>query len=375
VIGSRFFRYLAKKLADRLSAAGGQSKDDIEERQRRDAEAESAAAAHSLSPRVGAAATAAAASSSSSSKSSRRKKGGGKSSSRAPSIHSLPPSADVGTAEQDEDASFQVLFSLPPDEIIVKECDISIKSGVVKQQGKLYVSANYICFSAKAFSRKSKQVLSMADVAAIAASKGALRIDTKARKTYRFKLKSALTASDIAALVRTLTVDAKSSSKRSGASSSSSPPSSATETPESALMLMVDDWDEILAGAKSQTFASNETVVAQGMPHGRIYQIGSGRCRIEKRVIVSGTDAKEMVKTLGFMDAKETFGEISLLKDSGASASVVADSDTVQVYYIDAYFLYYLIEQKPALGTKLYLYLCNVLSDRLKQRELALLNK
>ncbi len=54
-------------------------------------------------------------------------------------------------------------------------------------------------------------------------------------------------------------------------------------------------------------------------------QVGHGRCRVEK--LIEGH-----AKVLGGIAQQETFGEISFLQGEGATASVIADEDTVCCY-------------------------------------------
>ncbi len=54
-------------------------------------------------------------------------------------------------------------------------------------------------------------------------------------------------------------------------------------------------------------------------------QVGHGRCRVEK--LIDGH-----AKVLGGIAQQETFGEISFLQGEGATASVIADEDTVCQY-------------------------------------------
>lgn len=76
----------------------------------------------------------------------------------------------------------------------------------------------------------------------------------------------------------------------------------------------------ILKGAKTLTVEKDNVIVRQGEKYQRIYQINRGQCRIEVE-----KEGKKVV--LGKMQQGETFGEVSfLLQESGASASVIADS-------------------------------------------------
>jgi len=126
-------------------------------------------------------------------------------------------------------------------------------------------------------------------------------------------------------------------------------------------MLSKEDWEFLLQGAKTEDFKMNEVIVSEGEDVQRIYQIIEGTCRIEK-----GTDQP---KVLGKMDPGSTFGEISFLLSGGASASVLADSDNVQVYIMEGYFINILFSMKAEMAGRFYKYLATLLQRRVRVRE------
>jgi len=69
------------------------------------------------------------------------------------------------------------------------------------------------------------------------------------------------------------------------------------------------------------------------------------------------------------METGELFGEISFLQNIKTTASIVADQDDVEVYYLDENSLNVLFTRYPALAGRFYKYMVSVLSTRLKQRE------
>ena len=127
------------------------------------------------------------------------------------------------------------------------------------------------------------------------------------------------------------------------------------EDPET---LTNEDWELLLQGAKVATFTKDVTIVADGESFQRIYQIASGRCRIEK----GG-------KLLGHMEVEDTFGEISFLLSGGATADVIADSEIVEVYIMEGYFINILFGRKPELAGRFYKYLANELQRRIRTTE------
>jgi len=129
------------------------------------------------------------------------------------------------------------------------------------------------------------------------------------------------------------------------------------EDPET---LTQTDWEFLFQGSKMQSFDKNQTILSEGEHGQKIYQIASGTCRIEKPSIG---------KTLATMEQGQTFGEISFLLSGGATASVIADSTTVDIYILEGYFLNILFTIRPELAGRFYKYLAITLQKRLRERE------
>ena len=128
-----------------------------------------------------------------------------------------------------------------------------------------------------------------------------------------------------------------------------------THDPEA---LTEDDWTVLLQGSKKVTFVKDQVIVTEGENFQRIYQISTGSCRIEK----SG-------KPLGEMGEGATFGEVSFLLSGGASASVIADSSSVEVYLLEGYYINILFGMKPELAGRFYKYLAKTLQRTVQLRE------
>jgi len=131
------------------------------------------------------------------------------------------------------------------------------------------------------------------------------------------------------------------------------------------LQLGQDDWDLILSGAECKAYLKDEKILAEGYESDCIYQIGNGICRVEKN---SDPDSPPIV--LGTMTDSELFGEIGFLTNSGASASVIADENHVNIYCIKRDHIEELISIDPAMAGRFYKFLCLVLARRIRQREL-----
>jgi signal-transduction protein with cAMP-binding, CBS, and nucleotidyltransferase domain len=125
--------------------------------------------------------------------------------------------------------------------------------------------------------------------------------------------------------------------------------------------LTQDDWGFLLQGAKMPVYERGQKIIGEGEQFQRIYQIVKGTCRIEKAAFE---------KPIGSgMGPGQTFGEISFLLSGGATASVIADSDTVEVYILEGYFMNIVFSMKPELAGRFYKYLATMLQRRIRSRE------
>ena len=69
------------------------------------------------------------------------------------------------------------------------------------------------------------------------------------------------------------------------------------------------------------------------------------------------------------MEEEQTFGEISFLISGGATASVYAESEFVEVHVLEGYYINILFGIHPELAGRFYKYLANSLQRRVRSRE------
>jgi len=168
------------------------------------------------------------------------------------------------------------------------------------------------------------------------------------------------------------------------------------------------DWEIILQGTQRKTYQKGNVIIKEGTTQQQIYQLTYGICRIEKivkshrkGVVRKGTEkvdkksASSMplrqnsdsslpsartgklahsithVIQLGTIGAPQTFGEVSMLIDGHASASVIADTDEVEVIVLDKNFINIMFVRFPDMAGRFYHYLASVLARRLSFHESA----
>jgi len=99
------------------------------------------------------------------------------------------------------------------------------------------------------------------------------------------------------------------------------------------------DWRILLAGAKLVTYRKDEVVVMEGSQNNTLFKIKSGYCNV-----MIQREGKQIV--VGDLRQGTMFGEMSvLLEKSGyAAASVIAASDKLEVWEIEAHFLHNILQ-------------------------------
>jgi len=189
------------------------------------------------------------------------------------------------------------------------------------------------------------------------------------------------------------------------------------------------DWEIILQGTLRKTYQKGDIIIKEGTSQLTIYQLTYGICRIEKLMRLpskkamhrKATDKAEKrgglgpharqnsdpslprtsaasrdltnsgsfptssssasptsspststtVLHLGTIGAPQTFGEVSMLIDGKASASVIADSDEVEVIVLDKNFINIMFVRYPDMAGRFYHYLASVLARRLSFHDAA----
>lgn len=133
------------------------------------------------------------------------------------------------------------------------------------------------------------------------------------------------------------------------------------------LSLSQSDWSLILQGSEFSTYTKDEVILSEVDESHSIYQIGRGSCRIEKL-----ENGKPVV--LGIMQQSEMFGEISFLTGAGATVTILANENNVDIFKIDRDYIFKIFEKNPSIAGKFYKFLSWVLARRVRQRETEILD-
>ena len=122
--------------------------------------------------------------------------------------------------------------------------------------------------------------------------------------------------------------------------------------------LTTEDWDAMMSRAETRVYRYNEVILRQDVVGEALFIVADGEVRVERE----GTNRSAQLARLG---PGSVFGEMSLLDQAGASASVIADGK-VEVVYLDADGLLSLVRGDPGFASRFFQSLATTLSRRLR---------
>ncbi len=130
------------------------------------------------------------------------------------------------------------------------------------------------------------------------------------------------------------------------------------ESMSDAMALKAEDWAVLTQGAKKVVVKRDEAVMKEGESYQRMYQIVRGVIRVEKKI-------NDETKMLGRLRASETFGELSFLVGSAATATCLADSEEVELTIMEGYYLNMLFQIRPEIAGRFYKFLSMLVTARI----------
>jgi CRP-like cAMP-binding protein len=107
-------------------------------------------------------------------------------------------------------------------------------------------------------------------------------------------------------------------------------------------------------------FRRNEVIIEDGGFPNSLFVIKSGRVLVQQKT----SDSFLPIRKLG---PGGVFGEMSFLEGIAATATVVADSDSVEIFVIEQVFLERLLENNMEFFGRFYKSLAWILSQRLRE--------
>lgn len=121
-----------------------------------------------------------------------------------------------------------------------------------------------------------------------------------------------------------------------------------------------EDGTRLLASARRLVFDRGHVILAEGSANQALFFVRSGRLAVEREHMAQRV-------RIAHMYPGEQFGEMSLIDQSAASATVVADERS-EIDVVDGSEINRLIECVPGFEGRFYRSLALALSDRLRER-------
>jgi CRP-like cAMP-binding protein len=131
------------------------------------------------------------------------------------------------------------------------------------------------------------------------------------------------------------------------------------------LLMTDEDWRLLLAGARIETFARGDVIIAQGSAAAAVFQVVSGRVLV---VIESG--GRRLA--VNVLNEGDVFGEMAFCAGVPATATVYAETSEVAAYVIDVAWLHATFTITPGLRLRFFRFVACGLAKRAHTTALAL---
>eukprot|EP01118_Nematostelium_gracile_P006917 TRINITY_DN2237_c0_g1_i3.p1 TRINITY_DN2237_c0_g1~~TRINITY_DN2237_c0_g1_i3.p1 ORF type:complete len:340 (-),score=76.56 TRINITY_DN2237_c0_g1_i3:51-1022(-) len=293
--------------------------------------------------------------------------------------------SDTDFLLQEKDREFNRKFNLENEQMIINEWKCSYCKKKRRTTGVMILSQNYMCFSAKtSISLNMKKVFPLRTIAEMTVKENVVEIITNRDKKRELVFESglenisglifevwkmnqigkAISSKDFFKLKVEKDEIAKLESLEEVESEMLSP-SEKTEqlASEERKILTEKDWEILIGGKKSKTFAQDQVILHQDDLSQKLIQITAGRCKLET-MKTDGTKISVATATVG-----ELLGILSFtLPNQLGLASFVAIED-VSVTIIEGSYLKVAFQQDPFFEARFYRYLAAQLVRRVSMGE------
>jgi len=98
-------------------------------------------------------------------------------------------------------------------------------------------------------------------------------------------------------------------------------------------------------------------------------RLNTGNFKIEDVRLQQNEKVTQYVQVLGTIGPPQTLGELSVLTGNKASASVIADSEEVEVLVLETSFMNIMFVRYPDMVGRFYHYLASIMARRLSFHE------
>eukprot|EP01102_Stenamoeba_stenopodia_P015874 TRINITY_DN5483_c0_g1_i3.p1 TRINITY_DN5483_c0_g1~~TRINITY_DN5483_c0_g1_i3.p1 ORF type:complete len:1451 (+),score=359.94 TRINITY_DN5483_c0_g1_i3:282-4634(+) len=260
------------------------------------------------------------------------------------------PTGVIQFLEELQDEEFCSKFNLK-NERLLSEVPCSIKRGKLAFLGWMYLSDNFICYKAKLFGYKLKNSIPLKDVVSVYWTRNSIEITAK-DKAYIFYITS--NTEKISSTIQHLIAEHQRKKIESAARMGSPELSSLTVEPLQGTTMQ--DWELLLNHSETKHYQKGEVILHYGTTVQAVYQVVYGKARVE------GPTGS----CLGYFTPDDgIFGEMSWIGKHPVSASVIADSDNIELSILDGAVLQKLFAADEALKARFYCYIAKTIAARL----------
>jgi CRP-like cAMP-binding protein len=264
------------------------------------------------------------------------------------------PFGVVQFLEQLQDEQFCLKFELKKEHLLY-EIECQLKRGKMTISGWLYICHSTICYKGRLFGYKQKGVIPLNDITGVTWDKSTLEIRVK-DKVYSFGVRDPEVLCEV---INNLIAEQQ-RLKITNSSLLGSPITSHNGPLKNTVEVLQDltpsDWEQLLSQAECRYYNRGETVIKVETTTQALYNLTSGRCKV---IGHGGT-------CLGYLTPDDgIFGEMSWIARQPASASIISDSDSLEVWILDGDSLNRAFNEDERLRARFFCFLARTIATRL----------
>jgi CRP-like cAMP-binding protein len=243
--------------------------------------------------------------------------------------------------------------------IFEERCRLHNEGGWIN--GRVYIFDNYVAFTGTFFVNRISFVCRTAQITEIIVRKKTLSLKGELRD-----LEMKFSSLELVEVMKKMINQQLQEAKLRGSNDLSigNPIESQGETLEE--KGLSEDWKLLLKGAKVRCYERDSVILSEGQITNGLYQISYGTVRIVKY----DANTKQGIP-IARIPSGEIFGEMSFLTTGAsgkggaeASASVIADDEVVDIYFISKEYIQKAFQTRKGLGGRFYHYLATCLAQR-----------
>jgi CRP-like cAMP-binding protein len=226
-------------------------------------------------------------------------------------------------------------------------------------RGTLWATPACVCFVADLFGFGTRQLLPIDQIVA-ARRRGSAEIEIELERRAQYVFGGFAQRDNVVeALMRVIATNRRATGREVTAFGDLAATADDAKVHAAAreLLMTDEDWRLLLAGARIETFARGDVIIAQGSAAAAVFQVVSGRVLV---VIESG--GRRLA--VNVLNEGDVFGEMAFCAGVPATATVYAETSEVAVYVIDVAWLHATFTITPGLRLRFFRFVACGLAKR-----------